>query len=228
MNALLFWVVPPCAGAVIGWVTNYLAVKMLFRPLRERRFCGRRVPFTPGIIPRKRRQLARNIAVMVNRELISADTLQERFSSEELSRELDDAIERCVQSIFERLAEREERTFQADSGAAAFFSSLAASAQDMKKAAVRAVFESLRHKLLSTENKKEIRRAIRAELPRIAGALEIEKTVEERVNAMDMEELEALVLHIMSDQLKWINFFGALLGALIGLVEALLANATNR
>ena len=222
MNALLFWTVPPCAGAAIGWITNYLAVKMLFRPLRERRLAGRRVPFTPGIIPRNRRALARNIAVMVNRELVSPDALQQRCRSEDVRCELDNGIERCVEAIFERLAEREEAAFQADAGAAAFFSSLAASAQNMKKAAFRAVFESTRHKILSPENKKEIREAVIAELPRLCAALEIEKTVEERINAMEMEQVESLVLQIMAGQLKWINFFGALLGALIGIAEALL------
>jgi uncharacterized membrane protein YheB (UPF0754 family) len=42
---------PPLLGAIIGYVTNALAIRMLFRPLREYRIGPFRVPFTPGIIP---------------------------------------------------------------------------------------------------------------------------------------------------------------------------------
>ncbi|MCK4514025.1 MAG: DUF445 family protein, partial [Spirochaetaceae bacterium] len=54
MMRLLPYVLPPALGAVIGYVTNYVAIRMLFRPLTERRVFGVRVPFTPGIIPRQR------------------------------------------------------------------------------------------------------------------------------------------------------------------------------
>jgi uncharacterized membrane protein YheB (UPF0754 family) len=40
MNSYLLWIIPPLAGAIIGYVTNAVAVKMLFRPLREIRVFG--------------------------------------------------------------------------------------------------------------------------------------------------------------------------------------------
>ena len=58
MNSLLVWCIPPLAGAVIGYVTNAVAIKMLFRPLTEIRVFGIRLPFTPGILPRHRHKLA--------------------------------------------------------------------------------------------------------------------------------------------------------------------------
>ncbi|MDR0302848.1 MAG: DUF445 family protein, partial [Treponema sp.] len=50
--------VPPIAGAIIGFVTNVVAIRMLFRPLKEIRFLGARLPFTPGILPKQRQKLA--------------------------------------------------------------------------------------------------------------------------------------------------------------------------
>ena len=57
--AVLPWILPPLLGAIIGYVTNRIAIKMLFRPLTPKRFLGVRVPLTPGVIPRNRFDLAR-------------------------------------------------------------------------------------------------------------------------------------------------------------------------
>ena len=52
MKNLLLFCVPPLVGALIGFITNVLAIKMLFRPLRPHYLFGLRIPFTPGILPR--------------------------------------------------------------------------------------------------------------------------------------------------------------------------------
>lgn len=72
---VLVYAIPPTAGAVIGYVTNALAIRMLFRPLREYRIGPVRIPFTPGIIPRQRARLADSIARMVGTTLLTPDTL---------------------------------------------------------------------------------------------------------------------------------------------------------
>jgi uncharacterized membrane protein YheB (UPF0754 family) len=75
-GVLLSWVVPPVIGAAIGWITNDIAIRMLFRPLRAVRVLGIRLPFTPGIIPKERRSLAVSIGRMVSRELITEEALR--------------------------------------------------------------------------------------------------------------------------------------------------------
>ncbi len=92
MNSVLLYVGPPLIGAVIGYVTNDIAIKMLFRPLREVRVFGLRLPFTPGILPRQRHQLADNIGRMVERELITEDILRRRLGQEDFRR----TVERSV------------------------------------------------------------------------------------------------------------------------------------
>jgi uncharacterized membrane-anchored protein YjiN (DUF445 family) len=84
MNDLLLFFIPAVAGALIGFVTNVLAIKMLFRPLRPYRVFGIRIPFTPGILPRERAKLAESIGAMVERELLTAEILRERLAGEEL------------------------------------------------------------------------------------------------------------------------------------------------
>jgi uncharacterized membrane protein YheB (UPF0754 family) len=77
VKTVLLVTVPPLAGAVIGFVTNVIAIRMLFRPLREVRVFGIRLPFTPGILPRQRRKLAENIGAMVERELVTPEIVRQ-------------------------------------------------------------------------------------------------------------------------------------------------------
>ena len=81
--AVLPWILPPLLGAIIGYVTNRIAIKMLFRPLNPKRVLGVRVPLTPGVIPRNRFDLARTIARMVSEQLLSPKALREQLDSPE-------------------------------------------------------------------------------------------------------------------------------------------------
>jgi uncharacterized membrane protein YheB (UPF0754 family) len=101
LSALLPWVLPPFLGAVIGYLTNALAIRMLFRPLREYRFLGVRLPFTPGVIPRQREDLAESIGRMVSRELLTEDVFSARFGSEAFGRSLQPVLLRGIDRLGE-------------------------------------------------------------------------------------------------------------------------------
>lgn len=88
VSQIITYVLPPFLGAIIGYVTNALAIKMLFRPLTEKRFLGIRLPFTPGIIPKKRHDLAHSIGTMVSRELITESIIQERLAREDFEKSI--------------------------------------------------------------------------------------------------------------------------------------------
>lgn len=73
---LWLYVSPPILGAVIGYFTNDIAIKMLFRPYKAIYFGGRRLPFTPGLIPRNQERLAKNISSTIMGSLLTPDELQ--------------------------------------------------------------------------------------------------------------------------------------------------------
>jgi len=82
------YLLPPLLGALIGYVTNYIAIRMLFRPLRAWRLLGLRVPLTPGIIPAKRGELARKMGEMVGEHLLTVEDVSSAFGKESVQREL--------------------------------------------------------------------------------------------------------------------------------------------
>ena len=102
MNTILLFVVPPFAGAIIGFVTNVVAIRMLFRPLREIRIFGIRLPFTPGVLPRQRKRLAQSIGAMVERELLTPEILRERLTREDVREKIRQSIALFTDKILEK------------------------------------------------------------------------------------------------------------------------------
>lgn len=93
---------PPLLGAFIGWITNYIAIRMLFRPLRPWRLFGVRLPMTPGVIPAKRHELAVNIGRMVGRQLLTSDDIGTALHEAAFKRELESMIGNRVEEILAR------------------------------------------------------------------------------------------------------------------------------
>jgi len=96
---LVPWVLPPLLGAFIGYLTNALAIRMLFRPLQRWRVLGIPIPLTPGIIPRRRSELAHNIGTMVARELLTAEVFATRFEDSRFGRSLQTFIVRAIDRL---------------------------------------------------------------------------------------------------------------------------------
>ncbi len=84
---------PPVVGAFIGYLTNMVAIKMLFRPLHAWRIFGVRVPFTPGVIPSKRDELAINMGEMVGEHLLTSKEIGQALANEAFQTHLYGLIE---------------------------------------------------------------------------------------------------------------------------------------
>ncbi len=101
-SRLLPWAAPPLLGAVIGYVTNDIAIRMLFRPLTEKRLFGLRLPFTPGIIPKQRYELAESIARMVSRELITPEAVREQLATPGFQERLEGNVQSLLAGLLDR------------------------------------------------------------------------------------------------------------------------------
>ncbi len=86
------YILPPLVGAVIGYFTNLIAVKMLFFPHEEKRIFGRRVPFTPGAIPKGKARLAKAAGNIVQNDLFTKEDISSRLLTEEVERPLIDKV----------------------------------------------------------------------------------------------------------------------------------------
>ena len=78
----LVYAAPPLVGAFIGYLTNRVAIRMLFRPLRAWHIGRLKIPMTPGVIPSKRHELAANIGEMVGEHLLTGDEISRALQKE--------------------------------------------------------------------------------------------------------------------------------------------------
>lgn len=72
-------------SAIIGIFTNYIAVKMLFRPYKAKYIGKLHIPFTPGIVPRRKGALAKALGRMVSESLVRTEDLKGALLSDEIS-----------------------------------------------------------------------------------------------------------------------------------------------
>lgn len=86
-------------GAVIGGFTNHLAIKMLFRPYHPVYIGKWRVPFTPGIIPKRRDELASQLGIMVVNHLLTPDSIQKKFMNDSFQGEMTKLVQQELKKI---------------------------------------------------------------------------------------------------------------------------------
>lgn len=85
-------ILAPLLGGVIGYITNDLAIKMLFRP-RKKVYIGRfHVPFTPGLIPQQKSRIARSIGRVISGQLLDSETLRDTLLTESTLRSMEEKI----------------------------------------------------------------------------------------------------------------------------------------
>ena len=83
-------------GAVIGYITNDIAIRMLFRPHQAKYIMGMRVPFTPGIIPKEKHRIAGAIGKAVSENLMNREVLEKSLLSDDMLTKIGNAIDEFV------------------------------------------------------------------------------------------------------------------------------------
>ena len=86
-------------GAVIGYITNWLAIKMLFRPHKELRIGKFKVPFTPGLIPKEKSRIAKSVGESIGQHLLTKETIMKSLCSENMNDQLDSWVKDKIVSL---------------------------------------------------------------------------------------------------------------------------------
>lgn len=96
------YLTPPLIGAFIGYLTNRVAIKMLFRPLKAWKIGGLRVPMTPGVIPAKREELAMNLGEVVGDHLLTSKEIGKGLQQEVFQNHLYNLIQERVERVLQK------------------------------------------------------------------------------------------------------------------------------
>ena len=320
------YILAPLVGGVIGYVTNDIAIRMLFRPHKAKYIMGWRVPFTPGIIPKEKGRIAEAVGTAISDNFMSEAVLQKYLLSDNMVNRVRTSIvdfianqktnSETVAQFLEHYLSREEVAALADSvkegltrqmydkisdpelgrqvakaameyvadkinsnGAADILSEIGGLVGGLGMAAkllftgsvINKFLELLREpverflaknvneilqkngdaiisNLVESETDKFLSRPVKDllagqeakladavntmvsiyktiitdHLPKILESIDISAIVRERINEMDMDETEKLILQVMNKELRAIVWLGALLGMLMGCVNIFL------
>ncbi|MFJ7668149.1 DUF445 domain-containing protein [Lysinibacillus sp. NPDC097195] len=155
-------------GAAIGGVTNHLAIKMLFRPHEAIYIKNWRVPFTPGLIPKRRDELAKQLGLTVVNYLLTPETFRKKF----FSKDIQDKVEQFVQVKVEETFFTNDKTIQ-DWLTLAGFSNMPSTIEQKVEAIVAGQFEAVKNTLstrtIRTLLSEDIQNTIDAKIPVAVG-----------------------------------------------------------
>ncbi|MGL5068668.1 MAG: DUF445 family protein [Sarcina sp.] len=103
------YIVGALIGAIIGYFTNWLAIKMLFKPHTEKRIGGMKVPFTPGLIPKEKVRIAKSVAQSVGEHLINKDSISKTLNKPEVKDKIKLALDNKTMQVLDKEGTLEER-----------------------------------------------------------------------------------------------------------------------
>lgn len=86
------WLIGALIGALIGYCTNYIAVKMLFRPRKAIYLMGHKLPFTPGAIPKEKPRIAKAVGNAISNNLLTDEDIQKHLMSEKMENRISEKV----------------------------------------------------------------------------------------------------------------------------------------
>ncbi|MDR4248520.1 DUF445 family protein, partial [Bacillus thuringiensis] len=86
-------------GAIIGGITNVIAIRMLFHPFKPYYIFKCRVPFTPGLIPKRREEIATKIGQVIEEHLLTETLINEKLKSEQSQQAIESMIQQQLQKL---------------------------------------------------------------------------------------------------------------------------------
>jgi uncharacterized membrane protein YheB (UPF0754 family) len=192
------WVwITPFVGALIGWLTNFLAIKMLFRPRHPKLILGL---ILQGVVPRRQRDLALKIGEVVEEELLKSEDILHAINTEELRGHLAAVVEARLDRFLREKLLPGEFLYE----------------KVLSRQAVQRVKRSLITELVNLFPLE-----VEAAITQLVEKVNIRKIVADRVAQFDFERLENVVYRVARTELFWVEISGGVLGFIIGLIQVL-------
>jgi|SRR6056297_10937 len=185
-------------GASIGYVTNVIAIKLLFRPVKPLKILGFKLQ---GVIPKRQTEISKSIGDTVEKELLSIEELVESFVTEEKIERLLDKIKIKIHTVIETKISEYPLILA------------------LKKPIIQYF-----NKVMDEEGLDYVQDIIKEMSSKAEEEIIISKLIEEKINAFDLSKLEEIVLDIAKKELRHIELLGAVLGFIIGIVQGIIVN----
>lgn len=185
----------PIIAAFTGWITNKIAIKLLFHPRVPFRFMGMTIQ---GVFPKRQQQFAEKLGKLVSRELLSFDDIKQKIARPENVHKVMPLVEKHIDHFLQvKLGEKMPivRAFVGESTLNQMKSIL----MEELEALFPALMEDYMHQVKTD--------------------LDLEQIVTRKIAAFSTDKLETILMQIMSKEFVFIEVIGAVLGFIIGLIQ---------
>ena len=185
-------------SATIGWITNWVAIKMLFRPHKEINFGLFKIQ---GLIPKRRAEIGSGIANIIQNELISVKDVISNIDREEFSKRLNSSIDRVLEKNLKGKVKEKFPVLQM------FFSDRMA--KDVSNTIKDIIMENQEKIFEIFSNYAEEN-------------IDFEIIISDKISNFSLDKLEEIITLLAKKELKHIEVIGAILGGLIGVAQYLI------
>lgn len=199
-----YWLILiPVISAFIGWVTNWVAIKMLFHPREPWKVLG--ITFQ-GIFPKRQQQFAEKLGKLVSAEFLSFEDIEQKISSPENLKKIMPLIENHIDEFLRHRLSNEMPVISMFIGDKTI---------NKLKGALMTEIE-----LLFPQVMKQYAANLKTEL-------DLEHIVIQKVSNFSSDKLEEILYQIMSKEFRFVEIIGAVIGFIIGVVQVLITTLTN-
>lgn len=187
----------PVIAAFIGYITNYIAVRMIFRPHKPTRFMG--LTFH-GLVPKRQKEIAASLGAMIERDLFSHHDIHEALQSAETTEEASKFLSEQVDLFAQRMV----------------------SQNPMIGAFIQGPLLEQIKGMLQAQMAERFPQFMERVVERVEHRLDVSAIVQAKIEAFDLKKLESIIHEISARELKAIEVLGGVLGFLVGLIQVAL------
>lgn len=172
-------------GAIIGYITNWLAIKMLFRPRKAKYILGMKLPFTPGLIPKEKSRIANKVGETVGTHLLNSDSLNKALKDEKIKSKFNEIVKEKVNQIMESDATLEY----------SLKSVLGESYYSLKEETIKNISKTILRSVQEESFKNKIKLYIVDSIKE-----QLEKKPEKIIEFINSEKFRALILNALAEE----------------------------
>jgi uncharacterized membrane protein YheB (UPF0754 family) len=191
----IFIYLTPVMTGLIGWFTNWVAVKMLFKPVKPINLGLFKLQ---GIFPKRQDKLAASIGKMVADELLTAHDIREKVLHP-------DNIDGLLGFVEEKVDHYFQHAFPIKYPITSFF---------VSKRRVEKIKIDLMQEI--DYMAPEVITRVMEDLDK---TLKVEEMIAKKVASLPPDKLEQLLNSILKKEFKFIEWSGAILGFLVGVIQ---------
>lgn len=191
------YLLAPLVCAFIGWMTNYLAIRMLFHPRQPRRVL---LWTWQGLLPKRQKELAEKLGQMVEEELISHEDIWAAVNDPDFHRRLRNLVDINVERFIHQKLTR---------------------IHPMLPPLLKGKVMARLKELIVDEVEKFIPETIERAAAELEDRLEFRRLVQEKIENFSMPKLEEVVFSILRTELRFVEIMGGVLGLVVGTAQSI-------